>query len=109
MGHKVSTMKLPAERLVFIDAIDWWTHWHSADPGRGWNQYGQMSIEDYKDINLHGPVIYRHSEGANAAFYDGHVKYYPKGALFNKKDYEVKPRKPGMWVMDLKMYYARNP
>lgn len=110
IGHKTSTMKLPAERLAFIDGIDWWTHWHSADPGRGWNQYRQMSIDDYKDIcNLHGPVIYRHSEGANVVFYDGHVEYFRKEVLFNEKDYEAKPRKPGMWVMDINMYYKRNP
>ena len=110
-GHKMSTMKLPAERLAFVDGIDWWVYWseNSADPSRGWDLYGQMSIDDYADAGVYGPTIYRHSDGANVGFYDGHVEYFRKDVLFNKDDYDAKPRKPGMWVANLKLYYERNP
>lgn len=110
MGHTIRTMTLPAERLAFVDGIDWWTHWYSADPARGWDLAGQLSIEDYKSqYNLHGPVIYRHSEGSNVVFYDGHVEFFRKDELFVRADYEKKPQRPGMWVMDLKTFYERTP
>ncbi|HOQ04907.1 MAG TPA: prepilin-type N-terminal cleavage/methylation domain-containing protein [Anaerohalosphaeraceae bacterium] len=110
IGHTIRTMTLPAERLAFIDGIDWWTHWYSADPARGWNLAGQLSIDEYKSqYNLHGPVIYRHSEGANVAFYDGHVESFRKEDLFVREDYEKKPQRPGMWVMNLPLFYERNP
>jgi len=109
IGHKSSTMKLPAERLAFVDGIDWWTHWHNANPRDAWDQYGQMSIDEYAANGVYGPVVYRHSNGANAIFYDGHVEYFQKDRMFVEEDYLNKPRRPGMWVMDAALYYKRNP
>ena len=108
-GHKQSNITLPAERLAFVDGIDWWTNWdpQSADPARGWDQYGQMSIMEYRAVGVYGPVIYRHSDGANVGFYDGHVEYFTKDKLFVSKDFNTKPKKPGMWVANLKLYYQR--
>lgn len=108
-GHKQSNITLPAERMAFIDGIDWWTNWHeqSADPARGWDLYGQMSIDEYAAKGVYGPVIYRHSDGANVGFYDGHVEYFTKDKLFIQKNFDAKPKKPGMWVANLKLYYSR--
>ena len=56
----------------------------------------------YKDADprVDGPVLYRHSEGANVVFYDGHVSYMRKQEIFVTKDYDATPKQPGMWVVN---------
>ena len=62
--------------------------------------------------SCYGPTIYRHSEGANVGFYDGHVKYMKKGDIFVRDDYYdsggavlKRPyQRPGMWVVDYLLY-----
>lgn len=107
LGHKQNALRMPARLLAFVDGIDWWTHWYSADPTLGWDKAGQLSIEEYKNppYNLHGPVFYRHSEGANVLFYDGHVEYFRKEELFVRADYEARPQRPGIWVADINLFY----
>ncbi len=95
-GYRVSNLKQPAAKLIFIDAIDWWTKGRAkegADYTRGWDKHGQMNIDGYrtKMPACYGPVIYRHSEGANCTFYDGHVKYLKKQVIYNP------PHSYNMW------------
>ncbi len=55
----------------------------------------QATIEAYRhDVGtvypagstvIYGPTIYRHSEGANVAFYDGHVSYMKKQEILITK------------------------
>jgi prepilin-type processing-associated H-X9-DG protein len=110
-GARMQNIKRPAEKLAFIDGIDWWASWGAADPERGWNKEGPANIQTYKEkYGLHGPTFYRHNEGANCAFYDGHITWMRKKEVFIKKDYyESHPRKPGMWVIDLGFYRLNHP
>lgn len=109
-GARIQNIKTPSEKLSFIDGIDWWASWGAADYERGWDKRGQASIAAYKqDYGLHGPVFYRHNEGANCAFYDGHVTWMRKKEVFIKKDYDAHPRRTGMWVTDKGYYYQSHP
>lgn len=109
-GHRASNMKLPGSKLAFIDGIDWWVIWGGADYEAGWDKLNQASLDDYKAATppVHGPVLYRHSEGANVAFYDGHVDFMKKEEIFIGDDYRATPRRPGIWAADLQTYYKNN-
>ncbi len=110
-GHFTHKIKQPAQKLAFIDGIDWWVHWYGADYEYAWDILGQASILTYRStpaVGNHGfgPVLYRHSEGANVAFYDGHVEHLRKEKVFIKEDY---PETPGMWVADPVFYHKHHP
>ncbi|MFA5423441.1 MAG: prepilin-type N-terminal cleavage/methylation domain-containing protein [Phycisphaerae bacterium] len=102
-GHKIDMLKSPADKLQFTDGIDWWCKWYKgADYRIGWDKLGHSSIDDYKadPYNIDGPVLYRHNEGANVGFYDGHVEYLKKQEIFIKEDYDsgTTPKWCGMWT-----------
>lgn len=107
-NHKV---KRAAEKLAFTDAIDWWVWWLTADYRIGWDKVGQANIDTYKALEpkVDGPTIYRHTEGANVAFYDAHVSYMKKEDIFIIEDFEADPLKPGMWVIDFESYFKTHP
>jgi len=125
-GHKATNIKQPGSKLAFADSIDWWVCWNGSDyagidsalhdPQKCWDKMGQQTIKVYKDAGLHGPVIYRHMEGANIAFFDGHVKYMKKQEVYIKADRELvtldsgkRTRKGlGMWVSDPAMYIKND-
>lgn len=120
-GHYASRVPQPATKIAFIDGVDWHTSWASANfeftnssgAEVGWDKYGQQNILFYKNKGIHGPVFYRHSEGANISFYDGHASFMRKNDIFVKADREfvsTNPpirRNPGMWVVD-RDKYIRN-
>ncbi len=115
-GHKADRISLPSAKLAFTDSVDWWCVWSAADysavePGHtgGWDKLGQAKIQTYKDNAYHGPTIFRHSEGANIGFYDGHAGYMKKQKIYVIEDRRVTPvsaRKPGIWVGDTASYAA---
>jgi len=109
-GHKTTELKRPSEKLAFVDSNDWWVDWPAADYKLGWDVLGQATVEDYKlnDPPFHGPTIYRHSEGANVGFYDGHVEYLKKQEVFVEDDYNANPKRPGMWVGNMTEYLKRT-
>ena len=49
----------------------------------------------YKDVGCDGPTLYRHNEGVNMAFYDGHMDYMKKDRVWNIDDWGG--GRPGMW------------
>ena len=114
-GHVSQSMKRPGEKLAFIDGIDWYTQWGAnADYTVGWDLLGQASLADYRDKvqpigplpgSVWHPIIYRHSEGANVVFYDGHVSYMRKQEIFIRADWNAPfPKKPGIWVSNFGLW-----
>jgi prepilin-type N-terminal cleavage/methylation domain-containing protein/prepilin-type processing-associated H-X9-DG protein len=98
-GHRLSQIQSPSEKLIFHDGHDWWSQWKGADHTRAWDRLGQKgSVQAYKDAGAGGPTLYRHSEGANIAFYDGHAKRMRKQSVWIPADYNSNPKRPGMWV-----------
>jgi prepilin-type N-terminal cleavage/methylation domain-containing protein/prepilin-type processing-associated H-X9-DG protein len=106
IGHRSQSVKRASEKLCFTESVDWWVSWDGADYRRVWDKLHQASIPDYQSIGVYGPVFYRHSDGLNAAFYDGHVSYLKKQEAFIIKDYDLpsKQQNPGIWVSDMGLY-----
>jgi prepilin-type N-terminal cleavage/methylation domain-containing protein/prepilin-type processing-associated H-X9-DG protein len=114
IGNTAQSIKRASEKLAFVDGIDWWVGWDGADYREGWDVYHQATIGTYRhdagtvypagSTLVYGPTLYRHNEGANVAFYDGHVSYMKKQDIFVTKDYDGRPQNPGMWVADMGLY-----
>jgi len=82
-GHRASKVLKPAGKLAFIDSNDWFALWRSADYKKGWDRLGQAPVEDYYINGLQAPTLYRHNEGANICFYDGHVEWMAKEKIYH--------------------------
>ena len=96
-GHKMSAVLAPADSLIFHDGHDWWSQWKGANHTVAWDQLGQEgSVQDYKNVGAGGPTLYRHNEGANIAFYDGHAELIRKQQVWIPQDWRRK--RPGIWV-----------
>jgi prepilin-type N-terminal cleavage/methylation domain-containing protein/prepilin-type processing-associated H-X9-DG protein len=94
-GHKNTTVLTPASELFFSESNDWWFWWKGADYVKGWDVLGQDTIMPYKDVGCDGPTLYRHNEGVNLAFYDGHVEYMKKDKVWSQEAWNL--GEPGMW------------
>ncbi|MBN1359519.1 MAG: prepilin-type N-terminal cleavage/methylation domain-containing protein [Sedimentisphaerales bacterium] len=94
-GHKSTTVPTPASKLIFTESNDWWLWWWGANYVDGWDVLGQDGITPYKEVGCDGPTLYRHNEGVNLAFYDGHVEYRKKQKVFNLLEWHN--GRPGMW------------
>lgn len=94
-GHKNTTVATPAAELIFTESNDWWLWWKGANYIDGWDVLHQDTIMPYKDVGCDGPTLYRHSEGVNIAFYDGHVEHMKKDRVWRQEDYDS--GSPGMW------------
>jgi len=97
-GHKESMLPSPGTKMAFGESNDWWMWWPGADYRKGWDVLGQDTITPYKGKGCDGPTLYRHSEGANVTFYDGHVENMKKEKIFVTEDWDATPKRPGMWT-----------
>ena len=104
-GHKLSLVEEPSQKLIFHDGHDWWSQWKGADFTKGWDRLKQKgSVQAYKDAGTGGPTLYRHNEGANLAFYDGHGERLRKQKVWIAANYTSRPKQPGMWVARLSVW-----
>ena len=94
-GHKNTTVPRPASKLFFSESNDWWFWWKGANYVQGWDVLHQDTIMPYKDVGCDGPTLYRHNEGVNLAFYDGHVEYRKKEKVWSQEAWDE--GHPGMW------------
>jgi prepilin-type N-terminal cleavage/methylation domain-containing protein/prepilin-type processing-associated H-X9-DG protein len=81
-GYRQAQIKSASQKLIFADSVDWWIIWAGASYTLGWDKVGQKQREYYAAVGVVGPVLYRHSEGANIAFYDGHSAHLKKNNVF---------------------------
>jgi len=104
-GHKLGHIPEPAAKLLFHDGQDWWSQWKGADYINGWDKLRQKgSVQAYKDAGCGGPTLYRHNEGANLAFYDGHAERMAKEKVCIPDHFYGTPQQPGMWVARLEVW-----
>ncbi|MBN2130363.1 MAG: prepilin-type N-terminal cleavage/methylation domain-containing protein [Sedimentisphaerales bacterium] len=94
-GHKNTTVPGPAMELIFTESNDWWLWWKGANYVDGWDVLGQDTIMPYKNVGCDGPTLYRHAEGVNMAFYDGHVEHRKKNKVWSQEAWD--DGLPGMW------------
>jgi prepilin-type N-terminal cleavage/methylation domain-containing protein/prepilin-type processing-associated H-X9-DG protein len=94
-GHRNTTVHNAASKLLFSESNDWWFWWKGADYKVGWDVLHQDGITPYKNVGCDGPTLYRHSDGVNLAFYDGHIEYRKKQKVWSQDDWDNKI--PGMW------------
>ena len=95
-GHRSGNVRNPSNELSFSESNDWWMWWRGANYEIGWDVFGHDTISVYHTV-INGPTFYRHSEGANILFYDGHVDWLRKEKVFIIEDWEATPQKPGIW------------
>jgi prepilin-type N-terminal cleavage/methylation domain-containing protein/prepilin-type processing-associated H-X9-DG protein len=102
VGHSTETIKSPADKLHFTETIDWWCNWDMADYRDRWDVYRQEHDVNWwvnkSPFKSGGAVMYRHAEGANVGFYDGHLEYLKKEKIFIVDDYNKSPKWAGMWT-----------
>jgi prepilin-type processing-associated H-X9-DG protein/prepilin-type N-terminal cleavage/methylation domain-containing protein len=84
---KITQVVRPSEKLFFLDsewfAVDYW----EADYKSCWDRIGDKMGGPDPDGNYHWDApAYRHNEGANVLFYDGHTKYLKKQQIFKVSD-----------------------
>lgn len=84
---RAGQIRSSADKIMFTDAGDIWARKSGADYKTYWDQYGQ-DIVKYRSAGMWQPVYYRHKEGANLAFFDGHVDHRKKEDLFFYEDAE---------------------
>jgi len=98
---KTGEIRRPAEKLMFIDSGDIWAQKQGADYLHFWDKYGH-NLAKYRAAGQFMPTFYRHFDGANIAFFDGHVKYMKKQDTFgylpgtDRPDYE---KNNPLWYM----------
>jgi prepilin-type N-terminal cleavage/methylation domain-containing protein/prepilin-type processing-associated H-X9-DG protein len=94
-GHKTTSVPMPSTKMVFTESNDWWAYWPGANYVTGWDVLGDDGIRPYKLAGLGGPTLYRHGNGVNLGFYDGHNEYMKKEKVWNQEAFDAGT--PGMW------------
>jgi len=78
---RMSDIRSPARKMMFLDAGDWAAYMSGANYKLYWDRDGQ-DIVKYRSRNMWYPTYFRHNEGANIAYFDGHVDFQKKESLF---------------------------
>ena len=85
-GPLVDKIKRPADKILFTDAKDvYLTYaWDQGNYILHWDVHGEIGWGYTSNDGLdHGPEpMYRHNEGANIIFCDGHAEYRKKNEMF---------------------------
>ena len=96
LGLKKTEIRSPANKLMYTDSNgNYLVSVFGADYELVWDLYGDVN----GDYNISGwySVAYRHAEGANALFCDGHVDYLNKEKMFN---IEREDSNNQLWMFD---------
>lgn len=69
VGYRESDVRRPSELLAAADAVDWLiSQWHS----------DEYTGEDFVPALTTLQTAYRHQDGANVAYFDGHAEHLPR-------------------------------
>ena len=80
---KLSQVVKPSDKFFFMDAVWYVVHRDEANYKNVWDVAGDKMGGIGLDGGTHFDApAYRHSEGANVAFYDGHLAYLSKKQIY---------------------------
>jgi len=85
MAHCLKLLQVvkPSDKFFFMDAVWYVVHRDEANYKNVWDVAGDKMGGIGRDGGTHFDApAYRHSEGANVAFYDGHLAYLSKKEIF---------------------------
>ena len=86
LGVPVAEIKRPQEKVMFTDTQDIYVTyaWDRGNYVNHWDEHGEITWGDELNDGLdHGlEPMYRHREGANVGFADGHAGYRKKQEMF---------------------------
>jgi prepilin-type processing-associated H-X9-DG protein len=79
----VDEIKRPAGKVLFADAqgLHLTYTWDQGNYINHWDEHGEILGQELAGDHGAGPS-YRHNEGADIAFCDGHVEYRKKSEMF---------------------------
>jgi len=83
-NYTLTNVKKPADKFMFLDAQSWWLRRQGADYVAYWDVFGE-SVKGENDAGYpwQGNTLYRHDEGCNIAFFDGHAEYLDKQDVYH--------------------------
>lgn len=95
---KLSKVARPNEKFLIMDGVDMGLVDYKADYTEYWDLYGD-AVGGPEVGGWHRPA-YRHDEGANIAFYDGHAEYRKKEEIYYPaaSEYDERDLNDRMWV-----------
>ncbi len=65
LSDKESWVKQPSTKLFMADALDWWIGYSYCEKYIDWG-------ETWVGFDTYGMTAYRHNDGLNAMYWDGH-------------------------------------
>ncbi len=92
---KTDQVVKPAEKIFFMDGQWFVVYREGAEYKRVWDKYGDRMGPPEWDA-----PAYRHNEGANITFYDGHVEYWKKEKVcpYLPSSYEQLKARNRIWM-----------
>jgi prepilin-type N-terminal cleavage/methylation domain-containing protein/prepilin-type processing-associated H-X9-DG protein len=105
LGYVSGRIKQPANKLMFADAIDYALTTAFSDYYY-WDKYGETTNPS---LRLHS-ASYRHTEGAEITFFDGHVGYLKKQQVYERGESssETDANLQRLWLPDVSLPWIRS-
>jgi prepilin-type N-terminal cleavage/methylation domain-containing protein/prepilin-type processing-associated H-X9-DG protein len=98
-----SELKSPAKKIMFLDSVDICMIAERADYVRFWDKWGEIYDNDNAIGYGYLAPAYRHNEGSNGSYADGHAEYRPKERLFYYIN-DVEESRNGDWARNMHMW-----
>lgn len=95
MFHRYRVSK-PSQIIQMTEGTDWHLVSSYADYNTRWDMYGQFRLWQ---------VAYRHQEGCNSLFFDGHVEYRVKEDMWFNGDQD---RRNALWRINSDAMFGKN-
>ena len=92
LAHKRTAIMQPADMIDTVDGNEWWLNYFHANYPIKWDRFHEKS-------NFEGgtkSVTYRHNEGLNLQYFDGHVDYMSKKQAYPEDLADVQR----LWFID---------
>ena len=82
-NYTQGNIKRASDKFMFLDAQSWWLRREGADYVMCWDVFGEtIDRNNPAGYPWSGNTLYRHNEGCNIAFFDGHAEYLEKENVF---------------------------
>lgn len=81
-GFSLMAIKGPSNKVAFMDGIDAGLYQTMAEWRLWWDKIGDFAYVQMNGGMNYNQAAYRHGQGANVNFFDGHTEYRKKGQIF---------------------------